>query len=84
MHSYNKNKTFGSGTKKCVLKNNLISTREKEVLTLYAQGLTYNQIADEMTLSPLTIRKHIENIYKKLQVHNKMEAVQKGLKFELI
>ncbi|MCB9360852.1 MAG: response regulator transcription factor [Flavobacteriales bacterium] len=66
------------------MKDNLISNREKEVLNLYAQGLTYNQIADELMLSPSTIRKHIENIYKKMDVHNKMEAVKKGLKLELI
>ena len=63
---------------------NNISGRETEVLNLYSKGLTYNQIADELIISPSTVRKHIENIYKKLQVHNKMEAVQKGLALELI
>ncbi len=66
------------------MKDNLISDREKEVLNLYAQGLTYNQIADELMLSPSTIRKHIENIYKKMEVHNKMEAVQKAIKQNFI
>ncbi len=61
-----------------------ISERETEVLNLYSKGLTYNQIADELTISPSTVRKHIENIYKKLNVHNKIEAVQKGFQLEII
>ena len=55
-----------------------LSTREVEVLEQLAQGLSYTIIADNLFLSPSTIRKHIENIYKKLQVHSKIEAVQKA------
>ena len=62
----------------------IISERETEILSLYSKGLTYNHIADELAISPSIVRKHIENIYKKLQVHNKMEAVQKGIKLQLI
>ena len=61
-----------------------ISEREKEVLSLYAKGLTYNQIADKLAISPSTVRKHIENIYKKLEAHNKMEAVQKAMKHNIL
>lgn len=61
-----------------------ISEREKEVLSLYGKGLTYNQIADKLAISPSTVRKHIENIYKKLEVHNKMEAVQKAMKHNIL
>ncbi|MGB0888455.1 MAG: response regulator transcription factor [Vicingaceae bacterium] len=61
-----------------------ISNREKEVLSFYAKGLTYNSIAVELAISPATVRKHIENIYKKLQVHNKMEAVQKAIKEKIL
>jgi DNA-binding NarL/FixJ family response regulator len=43
-----------------VLKENVISDRKAEVLTYYSKGLTYNQIADEMVISPSTVRKHIE------------------------
>lgn len=59
-----------------------LSKREKEVLSFYAQGLTYSQLAEKLAISPATARKHIENIYKKLQVHNKMEAVQKANKLK--
>ena len=36
-----------------------------------------DDIDDNLIISPATVRKHLENIYKKLQVHNKMEAVVK-------
>jgi DNA-binding NarL/FixJ family response regulator len=61
-----------------------LSTREIEVLEQLSKGLNYNQIADNLILSPSTVRKHIENIYTKLQVHNKLEAVQKAKLNKLI
>jgi DNA-binding NarL/FixJ family response regulator len=61
-----------------------LSAREIEVLEQLAQGLSYTIIADNLFLSPSTIRKHIENIYKKLQVHSKIEAVQKARNNNLI
>ncbi|PRP65664.1 response regulator [Nonlabens agnitus] len=61
-----------------------LSTRETEVLEQLAQGLSYTKIADNLILSPSTVRKHIENIYKKLQVHSKMEAVEKARNNNLI
>jgi len=61
-----------------------LSKRETEVLEQLSKGLNYQQIAENLIISPSTVRKHIENIYKKLQVHNKMEAVQKGLKHNII
>ncbi|WP_431163011.1 response regulator [Flagellimonas beolgyonensis] len=62
----------------------LLSSREKEVLEQLAEGLSYTVIAKNLFLSPSTVRKHIENIYKKLQVHNKLEAVQKARRQNLI
>lgn len=64
--------------------NILLSSREKEVLEQVAEGLSYMAIAENLFLSPSTVRKHIENIYKKLQVHNKLEAVQKARRQSLI
>ncbi|HQF42759.1 MAG TPA: response regulator transcription factor [Ignavibacteriaceae bacterium] len=55
-----------------------LSNREVEVLDLLKEGFDYNQIAEKLFISPFTVRKHIENIYKKLQVNNKMQAVQKA------
>lgn len=61
-----------------------LTKRETEILGQISNGLNYIEIAENLIISPATVRKHIENIYKKLQVHNKVEAVQKGIKNNLI
>ncbi|MRT16692.1 response regulator transcription factor [Vitellibacter sp. q18] len=61
-----------------------LSDREVEVLEQLSKGLSYSVIADHLFLSPSTVRKHIENIYKKLQVHSKIEAVQKARNHNII
>ena len=61
-----------------------LTTREIEVLEQLSKGLKYNAIAENLFLSPGTIRKHVENIYTKLQVHNKLEAIQKAKSNKLI
>lgn len=61
-----------------------LSEREIEVLEQLSKGMSYTVIAGNLYLSPSTIRKHIENIYKKLQVHSKIEAVQKARSNNLI
>jgi DNA-binding NarL/FixJ family response regulator len=61
-----------------------LSEREVQVLEQLSKGLSYNVIADHLFLSTGTIRKHIENIYKKLQVHNKLEAIDKAKKNNII
>lgn len=61
-----------------------LSGREIDVLEQLSKGLNYINIAENLFLSPATVRKHIENIYTKLQVHNKLEAVQKAKKNNLI
>lgn len=55
-----------------------LTAREIEVLEQLSKGLKYNAIAENLFLSAGTIRKHVENIYNKLQVHNKLEAIQKA------
>jgi DNA-binding NarL/FixJ family response regulator len=61
-----------------------LTAREIEVLEQLSKGLKYNAIAENLYLSPGTIRKHVENIYTKLQVHNKLEAIQKAKNNKLI
>lgn len=55
-----------------------LSKREIEILENLKLGLDYHQTAEKLFISPFTVRKHIENIYRKLQVNNKMQAVQKA------
>lgn len=61
-----------------------LTDREVDVLEQLSKGLSYNAIAENLILSTGTIRKHIEHIYRKLQVHNKLEAVQKARRNNLI
>ena len=61
-----------------------LTQREIEVLEQLSKGLKYHLIAENLFLSVGTIRKHIENIYTKLQVHNKLEAIQKAKNNNLI
>ncbi len=61
-----------------------LTNRETEVLEHLSKGLNYVQIAENLIVSKGTVRKHIENIYRKLQVHNKLEAVQKAKRNNLI
>lgn len=61
-----------------------LSSREIEVLEQLSKGLSYTVIASNLYLSPHTVRKHIENIYGKLQVHSKIEAVQKARRNNII
>ena len=61
-----------------------LTPREIEVLEQLSKGLKYNTIAENLFLSAGTIRKHVENIYSKLKVHNKLEAIQKAKNNKLI
>lgn len=61
-----------------------LSSREKEVLQHLADGSNYQEIADELFISVDTVRHHIRNIYKKLQVHSQSEAVAKAIRKKLI
>ncbi len=54
-----------------------LTSREKEVLDWLSKGLTYQEIADKMFLSIETIRTHIRNMYEKLRVRSKKEALRK-------
>lgn len=53
----------------------VLSGREIEVLEQLSKGLPYTAIAANLFISPHTVRRHIENIYQKLQVHSKIEAI---------
>jgi DNA-binding NarL/FixJ family response regulator len=54
-----------------------LSPREQEVLNLLSKGLRYKEIADQLFISTETVRKHIRNIYEKLQVQSRTEALNK-------
>ncbi len=54
----------------------LLSEREKEILQLTCKGLDYKEIASQIYISPNTVKKHIFNIYNKLHVSSKAQAMR--------
>lgn len=56
---------------------NLLSARELEVLELIQSGMSNKQIADKLFVSVSTIKTHINNIYKILEVKNRREVIEK-------
>lgn len=58
----------------------LLSEREMEILKGILEGKNYKMLAEELFLSPHTIRTHIANIYKKLHVCNKAQAIKVAMK----
>lgn len=61
-----------------------LSDRETEILRLLSEGLNYRLIAEQIFLSPHTVKTHIKNIYAKLHVHTRAEAVRKAIRDKLI
>lgn len=61
-----------------------LTAREKEILQLIAKGLTNREAAGVLGLSRATVRTHLEHIYEKLDVTNRVEAVTEGLRKGII
>ena len=59
------------------LAKDLLTKRETELLEMLAKGFRYKEIAAQLFISIETVRKHINNIYTKLQVQSRMDAVNK-------
>ncbi len=55
----------------------LLSSREQEVITFLSKGFRYKEIAEKLFLSTETVRTHVRNIYEKLQVNSRTEALNK-------
>ena len=61
-----------------------LTKREMDILQGLKAGYTYEEIAEERFLSPHTVHTHIKNIYQKLSVNNRDDAVKKAVAFRLI
>ncbi len=61
-----------------------LTDREKEILKSLVEGMSYKMIASTLFISIDTVSGHIKNIYKKLQVHSKSEAVVKAIKSKIV
>jgi LuxR family maltose regulon positive regulatory protein len=56
-----------------------LTQREKEILLLVKQDLSDKEIANRLTISPLTVKKHLRNVYQKLQVSGRRQAVARSI-----
>lgn len=61
-----------------------LSEREREILKLLVDGMSYKLIADKLFISYETVHSHIKKIYEKLHVNSKSEAVAKAIKNRLV
>ena len=61
-----------------------LSSREKEILSLLVDGLSYKLIAGELFVSYETVHSHVKNIYQKLHVNSVNEAISKALRNKLV
>ncbi|HSB65806.1 MAG TPA: LuxR C-terminal-related transcriptional regulator, partial [Anaerolineales bacterium] len=61
-----------------------LSEREMDVLKLLAQGCTDKKIAEQLVIARETVHKHLKNIYGKLDVHSRMEAIVRAQELDLL
>lgn len=75
---------FKSGTSFTKDESYNLTDREMEVLKYLVDGMSYKSVADKCFVSLDTVSSHVKNIYKKLQVHSKSEAVAKAIKGKIV
>ena len=63
---------------------NGLTRREWDVLNLLAQGWGTEEMAAELTISPSTVRNHVQNVLDKLGVHSRLEAIAYAYQHNLI
>lgn len=60
-----------------------LTDREKDVLLLVREGYTNREIAQKLYITEFTVKSHVSNIFKKLQVANRPRAILKAMQMEL-
>jgi DNA-binding NarL/FixJ family response regulator len=63
------------------LQSEILTSREKEILEFLSKGFLYKEIAEKLFISKETVKKHIHNIYGKLQVQTRTEALNKAFRY---
>ena len=83
-------KAFGDGTQTDFILNTSLasqlelSKRQLEILSLLAQGHSNQEIASQLLVSLSTVKSHIQNLFEKLEVKRRMQAVEKAKRLNLI
>ena len=62
----------------------LLTSKEKEVLQMVAKGESNKQIADKMFVKEVTVKTHLNSIFKKLKVANRTQAVLLAMQADLV
>jgi len=75
---------FKSGTSFTRDESYNLTDREMEILKFLVEGMSYKAVAEKCFVSLDTVSSHVKNIYKKLQVHSKSEAVGKAIKGKIV
>jgi DNA-binding NarL/FixJ family response regulator len=65
------------------IKSNVLTERQKEIVTGIVAGKSYKMIANDLFVSIDTVRTHIKNIYKALEINSKAELIRKSYDNEL-
>ena len=68
-------KTIGHGETGCSRVSDPLTAREHDVLTMISQGLSNKRVARALEISPETVKSHVKNIFLKLEVSTRAEAV---------
>jgi len=61
-----------------------LTKREQDVLQLLTEGLTNKEMAGRLIVAPSTVKQHLKNIYNKLDVRNRTQAVARGRELNLL
>ena len=61
-----------------IMNDSPLTARERDVLELIAKGFKQSQIAEALSINQQSAKTHIKNAYKKLGVHNKVDALRKS------
>jgi DNA-binding CsgD family transcriptional regulator len=64
--------------------NDLLTARESEVLSCLAEGLSNREIAERLFISENTVKKHLNNLYTKLEVNRRVQAVGRARELGLL
>jgi LuxR family maltose regulon positive regulatory protein len=84
-HDTRKSKQYGlSPTSQNTLAGPLLTARELEILTLISCGLKNSEIGAKLFIAPSTVKTHINNLYRKLDVHSRTRALARARQLELI
>lgn len=67
-----------------IVESTALSERESNILEQISKGFSNKRIAENLFISPFTVKRHIENIYQKLKTHNRIELLEKARKEGLL